>query len=282
MDIQEQSRKAAILRQLHKGPEILVLPNAWDVVSARIVEGAGFPAVATTSAGVANSLGYRDGERISREEMLQTVARIARAVKVPVTADFEAGYGTIIEEMRLTAKGLVEAGAVGLNFEDVTGDDESTQVPIELQAAKIRTIRETSAAMGVPLVINARTDIYLMPIGPEESRFQRTVERLRAYLEAGADCVFVPGLQDRELIAKLVKAVEAPVNILLQPGGPGIAELQKLGVARASAGSALMRTAMGAARKMVKALREGDDFSELVRDAIPYSEINGMLAQDKR
>src|SRR5215470_12054641 len=182
MDIQEQSRKAAILRQLHKGPEILVLPNAWDVVSARIVEDAGFPAVATTSAGVANSLGYRDGERISREEMLQTVARIARAVKVPVTADFEAGYGTIIEEMRLTAKGLVEAGAVGLNFEDVTGDDESTQVPIELQAAKIRTIRETSAAMGVPLVINARTDIYLMPIGPEESRFQRTVERLRAYL----------------------------------------------------------------------------------------------------
>jgi 2-methylisocitrate lyase-like PEP mutase family enzyme len=282
MDMQEQANKAEVLRQLHKGPKILVLPNAWDVVSARIVEDAGFPAVATTSAGIANSLGYRDGQRVSREEMLDVVGRIARAVKVPVTADFEAGYGTIIEEMRLAAKGLVEAGAVGLNFEDVTGDDESTQVPIELQVAKIKTIRETSAAMGVPLVINARTDIYLIPIGPEESRFQRTVERSRAYREAGADCLFVPGLQDRELIAKLVKAVDAPLNILLQPNGPGIAELQKLGVARASAGSGLMRTAMGAARKMAKALGEGGDFTELMRDAIPYAEINGMLAQDKK
>jgi 2-methylisocitrate lyase-like PEP mutase family enzyme len=252
MDMQEQANKAELLRQLHKGPKILVLPNAWDVVSARIVEDAGFPAVATTSAGIANSLGYRDGQRVSREEMLDVVGRIARAVKVPVTADFEAGYGTIIEEMRLAAKGLVEAGAVGLNFEDVTGDDESTQVPIELQVAKIKTIRETSAAMGVPLVINARTDIYLIPIGPEESRFQRTVERSRAYREAGADCLFVPGLQDRELIAKLVKAVDAPLNILLQPNGPGIAELQKLGVARASAGTGLVGTGMGAARKNAK------------------------------
>src|SRR5262249_60286977 len=125
-------------------------------------------------------------------------------------------------EMRLAAKGLVEAGAVGLNFEDMTGDDESSQVPLELQVAKIRTIRETSAAMGVPLVINARTDIYLMPIGPEESRFQRTVDRLGAYREAGAACVLVRVLQDRELIAKLVKAVVAPVNIFLQTCGPCI------------------------------------------------------------
>ena len=282
MDILEQAKKAERLRELHKGPEILVLANAWDAASARIVEEAGYPAIATTSAGVANSLGYRDGQRVTREEMLEVVTRIARAVKVPVTADFEAGYGTILEEMRWAAKGLVEAGAVGLNFEDVTGDDESTLVPLEFQAAKIRVIRETSTELGVPLVINARTDIYLMPIGPAESRFQRTVERLQAYREAGADCVFVPGLQDRELIAKLVKAVDAPVNILLQPGGPGIAELKKLGVARVSTGSGLMRAAMGAAQKMAKALKEGGDFSELVRDAIPYAEINGMLAQDKK
>src|SRR5262249_25962964 len=150
-------------------------------------------------------------------------------VKVPVTADFEAGYGTIVGEMRLAAKGLVGAGGGGLNFEGVTGDDERTQMPIAMQAAENRTNREASAAEGVPLVINARTDIYLMPIGPEESRFQRTIERLRAYREAGADCVFVPGLQDRELIAKLVKAVEAPVNILLQPGGPGNCGAAKTG-----------------------------------------------------
>jgi len=282
MDIREQAKKAERLRELHKGPEILVLANAWDAVSARIVEEAGYPAVATTSAGVANALGYRDGQRVSRKEMLDVVARIARAVKVPVTADFEAGYGTSVEEMRESAKKLVEAGAVGLNFEDVTGDDESTLVPVALQMEKIRAIRAASAAMGVSLLINARTDIYLMPIGLANTRFERTVERLRAYREAGADCVFVPGLQDRELIGKLVKAVDAPLNILLQPNGPEIAELQKLGVARVSTGSGLMRAAMGAAQKMAKALRAGDDFSELVRDAIPYAEINGMLAQDKK
>jgi 2-methylisocitrate lyase-like PEP mutase family enzyme len=282
MDIREQAKKAERLRELHKGPEILVLPNAWDVASARIVEETGFPAVATTSAGVANTLGYRDGQRVTREEMLEVVARIARGVKVPVTADFEAGYLTSVAEMRESAKKLVESGAVGLNFEDVTGDDESTLVPVALQMEKIRAIRGASAAMGVSLVINARTDIYLMPIGPVETRFERTVERLRAYREAGADCVFAPGLQDRELIAKLVKAVDAPLNILLQAGGPGIAELQKLGVARVSTGSGLMRTAMGAAQKMVKGLKAGGDFSALVREAIPYAEINGMLAQDRK
>jgi 2-methylisocitrate lyase-like PEP mutase family enzyme len=282
MDIQEQAKKAERLRELHKGPEILVLANAWDVASARIVEEAGYPAVATTSAGVANSLGYRDGQRVSRQEMLDVVARIARAVKVPVTADFEAGYGASVEEMRDSAKKLVEAGAVGLNFEDVTGDDESTHVPVALQTEKIRAIRESSATMGVSLVINARTDIFARRIGPTETRFARTVERLRAYREAGADCVFVPGLQDRELIGKLVKAVDAPLNILLQAGGPGIGELQKLGVARVSTGSGLMRTAMGAAQRVARALLGGGDFSELVRDAIPYAEINGMLAQDKK
>ena len=282
MDIREQAKKAERLRELHKGPGILVLPNAWDVASARIVEEAGYPAVATTSAGVANVIGYRDGQRVSRDEMLEAVARIARAVKVPVTADFEAGYGTTVEEMREAAKKLVEAGAVGLNFEDVTGDDESSLVPVALQMEKIRAIRGASAAMGVSLVINARTDIFLMPIGPVATRFERTVERLRAYREAGADCVFAPGLQDRELIGKLVKAVDAPLNILLQTGGPGIEELQRLGVARASTGSGLMRVAMGAAQKMAKALRAGGDFSALVREAIPYAEINGMLAQDKK
>jgi 2-methylisocitrate lyase-like PEP mutase family enzyme len=282
MNIQVQAKKAERLRELHRGPEILVLANAWDVASARIVEEAGYPAVATTSAGVANTLGYRDGQRITRGEMLEVVARIARAVTVPATADFEAGYGTTVEDMRESAEKLVEAGAVGLNFEDKTGDDESTLVPVALQMEKIRAIRNASAAMGVSLVINARTDIYLMPIGPAETRFERTVERLRAYREAGADCVFVPGLQDRELIAKLVKAVDAPVNILLQPDGPSIAELQNLEVARVSTGSGLMRAAMGAAQKMAKSLRAGGDFKELVRDAIPYAVINAMLAQDKK
>jgi 2-methylisocitrate lyase-like PEP mutase family enzyme len=214
MEVRAQAEKAERLRKLHHGRRILALPNAWDAVSARILEEVGHPAIATSSAAVAFSLGYPDGQRISRGEMLDAVARITRAVRVPVTADLESGYGKTPQEIADFTKAVVASGAVGLNFEDVTGDDESTHVELGLQVKNIRAIRETAAAMGVPIVINARTDIYLMPIGPGATRFERTVERLRAYREAGADCLFVPGLCDREIIAKLVKALDAPLNIL--------------------------------------------------------------------
>ena len=281
MNIQEQARKAETLRKLHAGPRILVLANAWDVASAKIVEDLGLPAVATTSAGVANSLGYPDGQRISRDEMFDMVGRIARAVNVPVTADAEAGYGLTPKEMAETARALVNTGAVGLNFEDVTGDDESTHVEINLQVEKIRALQEASASMGVKLVVNARTDVYLMPIGPAETRFERTVERLRAYRKAGADCLFVPGLRDKDTIAKIVKAAEAPVNILLQPGGPTLAELQKMGVARASIGSGLMRAALGTTRRVAKALMELQDHAPLLEGAMTYVELNAMLERKR-
>jgi 2-methylisocitrate lyase-like PEP mutase family enzyme len=228
---------------------------------------------------VAATLGYPDGQRVSREEMLQAVARIARAVQVPVTADMEAGYGTSAEEMADAALALIEAGGVGLNLEDVTGDDESSQVALELQIEKILAIREASASAGVPLVINARTDVYLMPIGPAETRFERTVERLGAYAKAGADCVFAPAVKDAETIAKLVKAVEAPLNILLMPGAPNLNELEKLGVARASIGSGLMRATLGAARKLAKMMYERRDDAGLFAEAVPYVEVNRLLGR---
>ena len=279
MDTQAQGRKAELLRKLHSGPRMLVLPNAWDVASARVLEELGYPAIATTSAGVAFSLGYPDGQRISRDEMLEAVARIARAVRVPVTADMESGYGITPKDMAETAKAIVAAGAVGLNFEDVIGDTESSQVETALQAGKIRALRETSASAGVPLVINARTDVYLMPIGPEATRFERTVERLRAYRAAGADCVFAPGVKERPLIEKLVKAVAAPLNILVTPGCPSIPELEKLGVARASIGSGVMRSALGLVRRIGKELLETGTYASTFEGAIPFAELNALLAR---
>jgi 2-methylisocitrate lyase-like PEP mutase family enzyme len=279
MDTQAQGRKAELLRKLHSGPRMLVLPNAWDVASARVLEELGYPAIATTSAGVAFSLGYPDGQRISRDEMLEVVARIARAVRVPVTADMESGYGITPKDMAETAQAIVAAGAVGLNFEDVIGDTESSQVETALQAGKIRALRETSASAGVPLVINARTDVYLMPIGPEATRFERTVERLRAYRAAGADCVFAPGVKERPLIEKLVKAVAAPLNILVTPGCPSIPELEKLGVARASIGSGVMRSALGLVRRIGKELLETGTYASTFEGAIPFAEVNALLAQ---
>jgi len=277
--IKAQAEKAKKLRKLHQGPRILALPNAWDVVSARILEELGYPAIATSSAAVAFSLGYPDGQRISRGEMLSAVARIARAVHVPVTADSESGYGRTPEEIADFTKALVATGAVGLNFEDVTGDDESTHVELDLQIKKIRAIRETSAALGVPLVINARTDIYLMPIGPETTRFERTVERLHAYRGAGADCLFVPGLCDREIIAKLVNVLSAPLNILASQGCPSLDELEKLGVARVSAGSAAMRAALGAFQSIAKDWLAHGSYESLLQSAIPYAQLNQMMAQ---
>src|SRR5260370_4887667 len=174
-------------------------------------------------------------------EMLEFVGRMAQAVGVAITADMEAGYATTPAEMAEMAREVVAEGIVGLNLEDVTGDDESSQVEIGLQAEKIAAVRAASAAAGVSLVINARTDVYLMPIGPAETRFERTVERLRAYRKAGADCVFAPGIRDREPIGKLVRAVDAPLNILLQAGGPGLAALAKLALAPASIDSVAIR-----------------------------------------
>jgi len=279
MDVRVQAEKAERFRKLHGGPRILALPNVWDAASARILEEAGYPAIATSSAGVAFSLGYPDGQRISREQMLEVVARIAHAVRVPVTADMESGYGTTVNDLVETARAVVAAEAIGMNLEDVTGGDESSHVDLALQVEKIRAIKETSASQGVPLVLNARTDIYLMPIGEEATRFERAVERLRAYRKAGADCLFAPGVSDRDTIAKLVKAIGAPLNILMSTGCPSLAELEKIGVARASAGSAVMRATLGLARRIGKELKEKGTYDSLFDGAIPFAELNRTMGR---
>lgn len=277
MDMRTQAQKAEQFRKLHHGPRLLLLPNAWDVVSARILEECGHPAIATSSAAIAFSLGYPDGQRISRDEMLEVAGRIARAVEIPVTADLEAGYGTTVKDMVETVKAAIAAGVVGMNLEDVTGDDESSLVALPLQVEKIRAICETAKSLAVHFVLNARTDIYLMPIGPEATRFERTVERLRAYRDAGASCLFAPCLYDRETIAKLVKAVEAPINILANPACPAIAELEKIGVARVSAGSGIMRAALGLVRRIGKDMLESRSCETMFAGAIPHAELNHLM-----
>jgi 2-methylisocitrate lyase-like PEP mutase family enzyme len=264
---------------LHGGPNILALPNAWDVASARILEEARYPAIATSSAGIAFSLGYPDGQRVSRDQMLEVVGRIAHAVRVPVTADMEAGYGTTVKDMEETTKAVIAAGAIGMNLEDVTGEDESLQVDTVQQVEKIRAIRAISSSHGVPLVLNARTDIYLMPIGEAATRLDRTVERLRAYRQAGADCVFAPGVRDRDTIAELLKAIAAPLNILISPTCPSLAELEEMGVARVSAGSAVMRAALGLVRRIGKEWMETGTSNSLFDGAVPFADLNRMMGR---
>jgi 2-methylisocitrate lyase-like PEP mutase family enzyme len=279
MDMRKQAEKAEKFRKLHHGPRLLLLPNAWDVASARILEECGHPAIATSSAAIAYALGYVDGQRISRDEMLEVAGRIARATNIPVTADLEAGYGTTPKDMADTVKAAITAGIIGMNLEDVTGDDEGSLVDLPLQVEKIRAIREAASSAGVPFVLNARTDIYLMPIGPEATRFERTVERLRAYREAGADCLFAPGVYDVETIKRLVKAVEAPLNILANPACPPVAEMEKAGVARVSAGSGIMRAAMGLVQRIGKEMLEARSCEMMFAGATPFIDLKRMMTR---
>src|SRR5580704_14903543 len=256
-------QKATALRALHHTGKVLLLPNVWDVASARIIEDAGFPAIATTSAGIAFSLGYPDGQRISRLEMLARVARIARAVQLPVTADAEAGYGYRPEDAAETAREVIEAGAVGMNFEDGTDDPHHPLIDLPLQLERIHAIRETALKSRVLLVLNARTDVYLSQVGPPETRYDHALERLLAYRDAGADCVFAPGVHDSETIARLVKDVQCPLNILAGPGSPPVGELEKLGVARVSLGSSPMRATLGVLHRMAEELKTTGTYQAL-------------------
>lgn len=276
-DREDQKKKAKALLSLHSGDDPLVLPNVWDVASARMVEDAGFPAIATSSAGVAFSLGYPDGERIPREEMLVAVARIARAVKVPVTADVEAGYGPTPAEAARTARSVIEAGAVGMNLEDASGDPAQPLVELPLQLEKIHAVRETAESLQIPLVLNARTDVYLLQIGAPATRYDEAIRRLRAFRDAGADCVFVPGLTDASTIARIVSDLQHPVNILAGPGSLSVFELHKLGVARISLGSGPMRAALGLLRRLAQELKSKGTYQSL-EGAPSHAEINKLMA----
>ena len=275
-DITMQKERAHTFRAMHRG-HILLLPNVWDVASARIVEESGFGAIATTSAGVAFSLGYPDGQRISREEMLARVARIAKAVNVPVTADVEAGYGDRPEDAARTTREVIEAGAVGMNLEDGTDDPAHPLVELRLQLEKIRAVREAALKSGVLLVLNARTDVYLAQVGAPETRYDETLRRVLAFRDAGADCVFVPGLKDPETIGRIVRDVKCPVNILAGPGSPPVPELEKLGVARVSLGSGPMRATLRLLKRLAEELRTSGTYSA-IEGAPSHADINRLMS----
>ena len=277
MSTDSQKSKANNFRSMHRGPGVLILPNAWDVASARVFQEAGFGAIATTSAGVAFSLGYPDGQKISREEMLARVARIARAVKVPVTADVESGYGARPEDASRTASDVIAAGAVGMNLEDATHDPAHPLYDLSLQLERIRAVREAAMKTGVLLVLNARTDVYLAKVGNPDSRYDEAIRRLVAFRDAGADCVFLPGVIDAETIARVVKDVECPLNILTGPGAPPIPELQKLGVARVSVGSGPMRATLGLVKRIAEELKGSGTYTTL-EGGIPHADLNRMLS----
>jgi 2-methylisocitrate lyase-like PEP mutase family enzyme len=233
------------LRALHRAPELLVLPNAWDAASARLFAGElGFPAVATTSAGVAEALGYADHQATPPEEMFAAVGRIASAVEVPVTADLEAGYWLSATDL---VGSLLDAGGVGMNIED-TDHREDRIVSTDEQVERIASIKAAGREAGVDVVVNARIDEFL--------RGERSVDeglaRARAYAAAGADSVYPIGVRDEETISAFVDAVDVAVNVLMRPGVPSLARLQELGVGRVTWGSGIFNESLRAARELLR------------------------------
>jgi 2-methylisocitrate lyase-like PEP mutase family enzyme len=269
-----QEEKARRFRALHRG-DILVLPNAWDAASARIFELAGARAVATTSSGLAASLGYPDGEKIGRALVIGAVERIIAAVDVPVSVDIEAGYGPTARDAAETVEAVLRVGGVGVNVEDGMADPS---VLVE----KIVAIREVSAARGVPLFINARTDVYLAGRGEAAERFEEAVRRLRAYEAAGADGLFVPGVGDEPTIAKLLREIHLPLNILATAGVPPVRELARIGVSRVSVGGGPMRAALALTRRIAHELLHEGTYSAFLNDTIAHAEVNRMFGTRER
>lgn len=267
--------KAARLRELHKAPPILVMVNVWDAVSARLVEAEGFPAIATTSAGVANSLGYADGGAVPPSEMLQAIARITRAVAAPVSADVEHGYATTPDALADMVLRVIAAGAVGVNLEDHVPGTPDLE-PLAVQCDKLSTVVKASAKSGVPVVINARTDVFLKEIGAPDGRLAVAIARGNAFLDAGADCVFVPGVRDPETIAALVAGIKGPVNILGVKGSPTVKNLEALGVARVSVGSGPHRATAALMQSIAREMKSAGTYN-FADSALPYDVVNNLM-----
>ena len=263
-------------RKLHHGPDLLVLPNAWDAASARVLAAAGFPAIATTSAGIAFARGYPDGERIGRAEMMRDVALIAACVDVPVTADLEAGYGPDAEDVAETMRQAIAAGAAGLNLEDSSRDPDQPLFETGRAAERVAAARAVADGAGVPVVINARSDGYILGLERTKALFTDTISRANVYLAAGADCIFVPAVSDAATIGRLVAAIDGPINILAGPGSLPLAELRALGVARVSIGSGLARAAYTVARRAAEELL-GPGTYTFAEGAISHPDMNRLM-----
>lgn len=290
MVTKDQKTKADLFLKLHTGKEILVLLNAWDPGSARLIEACGVKAIATTSMGVAASLGYPDFQTIPFTEMVDAIARIVNKVNLPVTSDIEAGYGGNLDEILGCIEKIISTGIVGINIEDSYNLDPRLSDISEF-CERIAAIRSLSASLGFHLVINARTDVFITRSGDPEHRLAETIRRGNKYREAGADCIFIPDVSEEDKIATLVKEINAPVNILVNPTRgtglpPPISRLEEMGVARVSFGSTIMKATLAMTKKVVTEVMADGTYAILLENVSPIPETakayNMATGQDNK
>lgn len=262
-----QKQKAELFLKFHHDKEILVLLNSWDIGSSKLIEACGYKAIATTSMGIAASLGYPDCQVIQLHEMIDAITGIVNAINVPVTVDIEAGYGNNLEEIIDSVKKFIATGIVGINIEDSIDLNPILIDEMEF-CERISAIRALSDSLGFHLVINARTDSFYTSQGSTREKLSESIRRGNKYREAGADCIFIQPVWEKETISTLVKEINAPINILANPGigaglPPSVPELQDLGVARLSLGSSLMKATLALIKKVADELSNNGTYNLL-------------------
>jgi 2-methylisocitrate lyase-like PEP mutase family enzyme len=278
MRLTTQQERAEAFHQLHNDG-ILVLVNAWDAASARIFEQAGAPAIATTSAGMAWSLGYSDGEQVSLREFLEACARICRVVTAPVSVDIERGYGRTPSEVSETVRALLKLGVVGINIEDGVTPGTNELAPPETLAEKISAIRTVAEEAGVRLFINARTDTYFVPTDDPIARYEETLRRAKMYVAAGADGIFVPGLESLEEMARMARALTRPLNIYAGYAGlPPVNELRRAGIRRVSLGCGPLQASLALARRIATETIKDGTYAALTADLLSAAEANNLFS----
>lgn len=273
-----QSEKATILHQLHHNGKLLVLPNIWDVLGARLLQDLNYPAIATASASISYANGFNDGEKMPFNDVLEVLKKIAGAVNLPVTADIESGYSNNDFRFEENIKQIIKTGVAGINIEDTdheTGSLNST----ELQTNRIRIIRKVADELKIPLFINARTDVYLnnSKFPTPALKFEETLKRGFAYKEAGANCFYPIILKDKVDIQNLVSQLQMPVNILTIPGIPDLKTLNEIGVARVSLGPSFLKIAINAMKKLALDLKEYEGLSTITENEITSDYLKSLI-----
>jgi 2-methylisocitrate lyase-like PEP mutase family enzyme len=271
---QIQAAKAELFRSQHHAGKLLILPNIWDSLGARLMANSGFPSVATASVATALSNGYPDGEKIPFSELLEVVNKITTAVELPVTVDIERGFAEGIPQLKNNIRLLIENGAIGINIEDSFPDHKSLY-KMEEQCRKIEAIRETGIQCGVPIVINARTDIFLLKI--EENPLPEAIKRGRAYQSAGADCLYPITMNNYDDITRFLEEAFMPINVLLQKSVSDLKRLEKIGVARISLGPYFLNHALTAMKQVAEGLIHLDSSAFFEPELLPREYLNQLV-----
>ncbi len=273
-----QQSKAAQFHQLHHSGKMLVFPNIWDVLGAMLLESLQYPAVATASASIAFANGYNDGENIPFSQLLTLFTKIVDSVNIPVTADIESGYASTNKQLEENMKQLMATGIVGINIEDT---DKATDAlfSTEVQCDKIRLLKNVSAEMGIPLFINARTDVYIhgKEFETAESKLEETIKRGLAYKSAGADCFYPIVMRQEQDIKATVEQLQMPVNILTLPGVPELNTLSKIGVTRVSLGPSFLKIAVRAMKDMAVKLKTFEGLAEITGNEVSSDYLKSLV-----